>query len=276
MIELKDLKKYIKNKRKRLKKIEKKIKKSRNIYKIFNEKNWFLKVNEQILEWECDPDRAIKVRDITIPEYELFRYFEDNNILRSFLRSYKSIEKVIVSDDEKIEKWNKSKMLLFSQDVSQIYSILFEILVIGKLISAGINTDPYHGNIDGRIKIERRYINLEIKSLQKTQHDLEGVGVGSTIHDKNQIFRALRRKSKQLYPYRNETNLVFLSLYRLTDMTTGEWYVNDFLETKEGLRISAVLIYSWFTANDGKKLIVNQKANHPLSPDEIAVLNKLR
>lgn len=258
------LRQYLASRKKQLNKVEKELKRHQNIYLWFRQHDWFGKVLKQIAIWEKNQ----KVRDITVPEYELFRYFIDDSVFPRFLAAFNAIERIVISDKSRYDKWNGTKKLLFSKNTSQIYAALFEILILGKLIASNKKVEPYHQNIDGRIEIDRRYIYFEIKSLQKSAHDPSGVGAISTQHDERQIFRALRGKARQLYHYRGQPTLVFLSLYRLADMVTGEWYVKDFLGTKEGLIVSAVDIYRWFTAGKDKKLIYNEKARNPLTAKE--------
>lgn len=264
---------YLRQKRNRLQEIKAEVIKHPDIDSIFKEKDWFSRVEEQLSMWEKSPESSLKEITITIPEYELFRYFEEDSILDRFIDSFNILENRTQSDRTKYQKWRASKYQLFSQQVSQIYSTLFEVLVLGKLISSRLNVEPYYENIDGRMMIDKRFIYFEIKSLQKSRFDLSGIGVGGTQHDDLQIMTALKEKAGQLNPYIDETNLIILSLYRLADMITGEWYTNDFFMTTEGKIISGVIIYSWFTAGEGKKILINPNANHPLSSSEISSLS---
>lgn len=262
------LKKYLLGKKKRLNAIRDKLNEYPHIYRLFEDQDWFSKVEGQIAIWEKHPMKSLKTRDISVPEYELFRYFSDDSIFRRFLAVFDAIEGLTKSDKSKYGKWKATRNLIFSENVSQIYAALFEILVLGKLIASNRNVEPYYQNIDGRIEVDKRFIYFEIKSLQKSRHDLSGVvGSGSIEPDKKQIFRALRGKAKQLYHYRDQPTLIFLSLFRLADMFTGEIYTKYFLATKEGLIVSGVCLYSWFTAENGK-FIYNEKASNPLTKKE--------
>lgn len=265
IIQLKD---YLNQKRNVIILIKSEIEKHPSISPFFIRKDWYQKVDEQIILWESDPERSLVERDITIPEYELFRYLEEDSILERFLAAIDAIEGLTYTDRSRYRNWRETKCRLFSGQVSQIYSALFEILIIGDLISSRTNVEPYHDHIDGRIKIDERYIYFEVKSLQQSHHDLKGIGVGGVQHDEHQILTALKEKATQLAPYRDEPTLLFLSLYRLADMITGEWFVNDFLGTEEGSIISGVVLYSWFTAGGGKKVLINSRANNPLSSSE--------
>ena len=262
------LKDYLNQKRLAMASIKSKIEAHPSISPFFIRKDWYQKVGEQILLWENDPEKSLRERAITIPEYELFRYLEEDSILERFLAALDAIEGLTVADRSRYRNWKETKCRLFSRQVSQIYSALFEILVIGDLISSGMNVEPYPAHIDGRIKIDEKYIYFEIKSLQQSRFDLKGIGAEGVQHDEHQILTALKEKVAQLAQYRDEPTLLFLSLYRLADMTTGEWFVTDFLGTEEGSRISGVALYSWFTAGDGKKVLINSRAKNPLSSNE--------
>ena len=268
-----NLRKYLSRKKKVLNAIEAKLKHHSCVYSLFSKYNWFSEVKRQIQIWGKNPKKSLKKREISIPEYELFRYLCTDSIFQRFLAAFDAIETITKSDKSRYGKWNSSKKLLFSKNVSQIYSSLFEILILGKLIASNKNVEPYYQNIDGRIKIDKRFIYFEIKSLQKSEHDLSGeCGATSIEYDKKQIFRALREKAKQLYPYRNKPTIVFLSLYQLADEITGEISVTEYMETKDGTVISAVVMYDWFTAKDGKKVIINKNSCVPLKKTEISYL----
>lgn len=259
---------YLAKRKQKLNELEEKIKQHPNIYTLFRQHDWFIKDLKQITIWEKNPKESLKERDITVPEYELFRYFIDDSVLPRFLAAFDGIEAIVASDKSRYDKWNGTKKLLFAQNVSQIYASLFEILILGKLIASNKKVEPYYENIDGRIEVDRRYIYFEIKSLQRSAHDLRGVGVHTTQHDEKQIFRALQDKAGQLYRYRGQPTVIFLSLYRLADMVTAEWYTEDFFKKEEALIISAVNIYSWFTAESGNKLVINKDARNPLTAKE--------
>jgi len=267
------LKDYLNKKKLAKISIKSEIEKHPSISPLFIKKNWYQKVDEQIILWECDSEKSLIERDITIPEYELFRYLEEDSILERFLTAVDAIEGLTVADRSRYRNWKETKCRLFSRQVSQIYSALFEILVIGDLISSETNVEPYHANIDGRFKIDRRYIYFEIKSLQQSHYDLTGIGVGGVQHDEHQILTALKEKAAQLAPFCDEPTLLFLSLYRLADIITGEWFTNDFFNMVEGSIISGVVLFSWFTAGRGKKVLINSRAKNPLSSSEVSFLN---
>jgi hypothetical protein len=199
---------YLTKKRKRLANIQKELQKYPEIHKIFAQKNWFSKVESQITLWEDDLEASSKERNISVPEYELFRYLEEESFLKRFVSSFIEMERKVETNRTKYRQWKGSKNQLFSSQVSQIYSTLFEILVLGRLISSPNNIEPYYKDIDGRIMIVDRYVYFEIKSLQKSRFDLKGVGVGGTQHDEWQINAALRDKAAQLSPYQNEPEIL--------------------------------------------------------------------
>jgi hypothetical protein len=273
-ISIEQLREYLGQKRKRLHEIDALMARHPMIYDLFMEKGWYQKVTGQLAIWEANPEGNITERAVTVPEYELFRYFEEDSIFAMFIDYFELLEGVINPDRTKYRKWTETKIRFFSQQVSQIYSAIFELFVLGKLMSSRVNVDPYYENIDGRMHIDNRYIYFEIKSLQKSRYDLEGLGAGGTQHDEHQILTALKEKVVQLSPYNDKPIVIFLSLYKLADMTTGEWYAKDFFSTMEGPMLSAVVIYSWFTAGEGKKVLVNTTAANPLSPHEISYLNE--
>jgi hypothetical protein len=266
----------------RLKEIKNQLKESPALLKLFNEKNWFDKVESQINIWEKNPDLYIKGRQIIIPEYELFRYLAENAILKNFIKTFSFIEDNIdVSNTNQLNQWNSTKSQLFANNVEQIYSSLFEMLVLGKLISTSLKIDIYYENIEGRILIDSRYIYFEAKSLQRSQHDLEGFGAASTVFDKNQIYRALKDKNRQLYRYRTAPTIIFLSLYRLADPVTAEWYINEyFAEDESELNVnnrilSGVKLYEWFTAQGKGVFYINPNAINNLTEKELAFFNSL-
>lgn len=265
---------YLIKKRKRLAEIQKEFQKHPEIFKIFDQKIWFSKAESQIALWEQDLKASLRERKISVPEYELFRYLEDDSFLQRFIRSFAVIERNAKTDRTKYRQWKGSRSQLFSSQVSQIYSTLFEMLVLGKLISSSKNVEPYYENIDGRIWIANRFVYFEIKSLQKSRFDLKGLGVGGTQHDEWQINSALGEKALQLAPYKDKPTLVLLSLYRLADMTTADWYIVDFFNKAEGKEISGVAIHGWFTAEGEKKLLLNPNANVPLTESEERIINR--
>lgn len=180
----------------RLKEIKHQLKESPALLKLFDEKSWFDKVESQIDIWEKNPELYIKERPIIVSEYELFRYLAENAILENFIKAFSLINDIIdISNTNQLNQWNSTKSQFFANNVEQIYSSLFEMLVLGKLISTSLKIDIYYENIEGRILIDSRYIYLEAKSLQRSQHDLEGFGAVSTEFDKNQIYRALKDKN---------------------------------------------------------------------------------
>jgi hypothetical protein len=259
---------YIRKKRERLAEIQKELQGYPEIYKIFGQKNWFSKVESQISLWEKDLKASLRERRISVPEYELFRYLEDDSFLKRFIRSFAVIERNTKTDRTKYRQWKGSKNQLFSSQVSQIYSTLFEMLVLAKLVLSSKNVEPYHENIDGRIWIANRFVYFEIKSLQRSRFDLKGIGVGGTQHDEWQINSALAEKALQLAPYKDKPTLVLLSLYRLADMTTADWYAVDFFRKAEGKGISGVAVYGWFTAAGEKKVFLNPNASMLLTASE--------
>ena len=271
------------NKRKvRLKEIEHQLKESPALLNLFNEKSWFDKVESQIDIWKNNPELYSKKRPITITEYELFRYLAEKAILDNFIKAFSLIDDIIdVTNTNQLGQWNSTKPLFFSQDISQIYSSLFEILILEKLISTKLKIDIYYENIEGRIWVDNRYIYFEAKSLQKNRHDLEGVGAMSTEFDKNQIYRALKDKNGQLYPYRTAPTIIFLSLYRLADGITSDWYINDYFaedESELGVNnkiISGVKSYEWFTAQGKGAFYVNTNAINNLTEKELAFFTGL-
>lgn len=209
-------------------------------------------------------------------EYELFRYLTEDSILNEFINSFLIIkDRIDVKNEKQLLEWNSSKSQIFSNQVNQIYSTLFEILLLGKLASINNNNDLYYENIDGRIFIEKRFIYFEIKSLQKTTRDLRGIGAKSTEADKYQIYRALKEKNRQLNKFRNYPTLIFLSLYRLTDMTTAGWYIPEYFEESEKkLRVKnniicGIKVYSWFTAKGENSFYVNPNAIFKLTDTEL-------
>ncbi len=274
---------YVLNLRKeRLKEIKHQLKKSPSLFKLFNEKNWFDKVERQIDIWKKNPELSVKERPIIIPEYVLFRYLAENAILENFLKTFSLIDDIIdVTNTNQLNQWNSTKPLFFSQNISQIYSSIFEVLILGKLISTKLKIDIYYENIEGRIWVDNRYIYFEAKSLQKNRHDLEGFGATSTEFDKNQIYRALKDKNGQLYPYRKAPTIIFLSLYRLADGVTSKWYINEYyLEPESELNvnnkiISGVKLYEWFTAQGKGAFYVNPNAINNLTEKELAFFNSL-
>jgi len=203
-----------------------------------------------------------------VPEYELFRYIEEDDLRGRFKGALNMLESIISSDRTKYRKWKESKLRLFSQETSQVYSDLFEILVLGDLVSSKRLVEPYHENIDGRVQIEDRFVYFEVKSLQKTNYDLEGVGVGGVQHDEHQILTALSEKASQPAPYRDSPAIIIMSLYRLADQTTGNWYTKDYFKTDAARGISGVVLYNWFTGGSGKQVLVNGNAAYPLSEAE--------
>ena len=274
---------YVLNLRKeRLKEIKHQLKKSPSLFKLFNEKNWFDKVERQIDIWGKNPELSIKERPIIIPEYVLFRYLAENAILENFIETFSLIDDIIdITNTNQLNQWNSTKPLFFSQNISQIYSSIFEVRILGKLISTKLKIDIYYKNIEGRIWVDNRYIYFEAKSLQKNRHDLEGFGATSTEFDKNQIYRALREKKLQLYPYRKAPTIIFLSLYRLADGVTSEWYIKEyFLEPESELNvnnkiISGVKLYEWFTAQGKGAFYVNPNAINNLTKNELAFFTGL-
>jgi len=130
-----DLNKYLGQKRKRLEEIRGRLSADRAIDALFSRKNWYGKVEEQLRIWESDPRKSFRERDISVPEYELFRYFEDGQILDRFIASFSILEESICPDRTRYRKWRESKLRLFSKQISQIYSVLFEILILGELAS---------------------------------------------------------------------------------------------------------------------------------------------
>jgi len=274
---------YVLNLRKeRLKEIKHQLKKSPSLFKLFDEKNWFDKVERQIDIWEKNPELSIKKRPIIIKEYVLFRYLAENAILENFIKTFSLIDDIIdVTNTNQLNQWNSTKPLFFSQNISQIYSSIFEVLILGKLISTKLKIDIYYENIEGRIWVDNRYIYFEAKSLQKNRHDLEGFGAASTEFDKNQIYRALKDKNGQLYPYREAPTIIFLSLYRLADGVTSEWYIKEyFLEPESELNvnnkiISGVKLYEWFTAQGKGAFYVNPNAINNLTENELAFFTGL-
>lgn len=163
---------------------------------------------------------------------------------------------------------------MFSRQASQIYSTLFEILVLGRLILSSKNVEPYYENLDGRIWLDKRFVYFEIKSLQKSRSDLEGIGASSTQHDELQINNALGEKALQLSPYKDQATLVFLSLYRLADMTTADCYINDFFRKPVGKPIGGAVVYGWFTAEGEKKVFINKNANILITEDEGRIIQR--
>jgi len=271
----KDLFEYLNLKEKALTQLENEIKKYPTLISLFIQNNWFNKVKSQIDIWRNDPEGYIESRAITVTEYELFRYLTEDSILNEFINSFLIIEdKIDVKNEKQLLEWNHSKSQIFSSQVNQIYSTLFEILLLGKLASNN-NIDLYYENIDGRNFIEKRFIYFEIKSLQKTTRDLRGIGVRSTEADKHQIYRALKEKNRQLNKFRNYPTLIFLSLYRLTDMTTAWWYIPEYFEENEKkLRVKnniicGVKVYSWFTVKDESAFYVNPNAIFKLTDTEL-------
>ena len=278
----KKLDEYLTSKRLKLEVIKSEIRKNSQIFGLFEGKNWFNKVEKQINIWKENPELYFKNRTITVKEYELFRYFSENSILQNFLDSFILIEGCLKDTNaNQLSQWNSTKSLFFSEDASQIYSSLFEMLMLGKLISTGKKTDIYYENIDGRIWMDKRYIYFEIKSLQRSSHDLEGIGARSTEYDKNQIYRALKNKNRQLFRYRNFPTLIFLSLYRLTDMTTAGWYIPDYFSEPEnqlGVNnkvISGVKVYSWFTVRGESAFYPNPNTINEFSQIELEFFSNL-
>lgn len=265
-----------------LKEIKHQLKESPTLFKLFNEKNWFDKVESQIDIWKKNPELYIKERPIIVPEYELFRYLAENAILENFIKAFSLIDDIIdVTNTNQLNQWNSTKSQFFANNVEQIYSSLFEMLVLGKLISTNLKIDIYYENIEGRILIDSRYIYLEAKSLQRSQHDLEGFGAASTEFDKNQIYRALKDKNGQLYPYRTAPTIIFLSLYRLADPVTAQWYINEYFAEDESELdvnnkiISGVKSYEWFTAQGKGVFYINPNAINNLTENELAFFNSL-
>ena len=124
----------LQRRKKQLYDVESSLKKHPELFKIFVIKNWFQKVEKQISIWENDFNNYVKNRSISIPEFELFRYFvDDDNILKEFIKSFCSIKDRIASKNQK-NQWRSTFYQLFSANVSQIYSSMFEILLLGKLI----------------------------------------------------------------------------------------------------------------------------------------------
>src|SRR4030067_1538533 len=138
---------YLKRKRTRLAKIQKELQKYLEISKIFVKKDWFSKVDKQITLWENNIEASLKERSITVPEYELFRYLEEDALLTRFISCFTAIETKVMTDRAKYRQWKGSKNQLFSSQVSQIYSTVFELLVLGKLISSSKNVELYYKNI---------------------------------------------------------------------------------------------------------------------------------
>jgi len=134
--------------------------------------------------------------------------------------------------------------------------------------------EPYYGNIDGRIWIENRFVYFEIKSLQKSRFDLKGIGASGTQHDEWQINMALGEKVHQLASFTGNATLVLLSLYRLADMTTADWYINEFFGNAEGKAIGGVVVYGWFTAGGEKRLFLNSSASTPLTENEGKIIQR--
>lgn len=266
----------------RLKEIKYQLKESPALLKLFDEKSWFNKVKSQIDIWEKNPELYIKERPIIVPEYELFRYLAENAILENFIKAFSLIDDIIdISNTNQLNQWNSTKSQFFANNVEQIYSSLFEMLVLGKLISTSLKIDIYYENIEGRILIDSRYIYLEAKSLQRSQHDLEGFGAASTEFDKNQIYRALKDKNGQLYPYRTAPTIIFLSLYRLADPVTAQWYINEYFAGDESELdvnnkiISGVKSYEWFTAQGKGVFYINPNAINNLTENELAFFTGL-
>lgn len=266
----------------RLKETKHQLKESPALLKLFNEKSWFDKVESQIDIWKQNPELYSKERPIIITEYELFRYLAENAILENFIKTFSLIDDIIdVKNTNQLSQWNSTKSQFFANNVEQIYSSLFEMLVLGKLISTNSKIDIYYENIEGRIWIDSRYIYFEAKSLQRSQHDLEGFGAASTEFDKNQIYRALKDKNGQLYPYRTAPTIIFLSLYRLADGVTADWYINDYFAEDESELdvnnkiISGVKSYEWFTAQGKGAFYVNPNAINNLTENELAFFTGL-
>jgi len=273
---------YLNILKKQLKDIENKIQKHPSLDKLFNQINWFNKVESQIKIWEQKPESYSKKRLIDVSEYELFRYFTEDYILKNFINAFLLIENNLKANNtNQLNHWNSTKSLLFSEDVSQIYSSLFEIFMLGKIISTKKRINIYYENIDGRLSIDSRYIYFEIKSLQKSAHDLEGIGAVSTEHDKNQIYRALRGKNRQLFRYRKFPTVIFLSLYRLADRITGSWYIPEYFSESiiqlkvDNKIVSGVKLYSWFTCEGVGAFYINKNSVNKLTKKEIEFLYNL-
>jgi len=269
----------LQRRKKQLHDVESSLKKYPELFKIFVIKNWFQKVEKQISIWESDFNNYVKNRSISIPEFELFRYFvDDDNILKEFIKSFFYIKEKIASKNQR-NQWRSTFNQLFSAYVSQIYSSVFEILLLGKLIQKKKDIDIYYENIDGRVKVSGRHIYFEIKSLQKSYHDLEGIGAGSTLFDKRQIYFALKEKNEQLNKYGKFPNIIFLSLYRLADPITSGWYIPEyFSESQEDLDVdnkilSGVKLYTWFTARGKSMFYINPRTINILTEKEIHFLN---
>lgn len=243
------------------------------IRSLFERNRWYEEIESQILVWQSSPAVSTRERRITVPAYELFRYLEEDDIRNRFISSLQNLESITSSDPTRHRRWAESVSRLFSNQTAQIYSGLFEILVLGELISTGYRVEPYHENIDGRILIENRYVYFEIKSLQKTRFDLEGIGAGGVSHDEHQILMALNQKATQLAPYEDDPALIIVSLYNLADQTTGSWFTMDFFDSGPGRKISAVVLYDWFTGGAGKQVLLNPEAIHPLAESARAIFS---
>ncbi len=266
---VKDLMVYLNQKRIRLAKIKARLCKHPAIDSLFINRDWYKRIEEQICLWEKNKAQSLISRDITIPEYELFRCFEDYSVFLEFIKSFNELERNTLSNRTKYRNWNETKSRLFSKKASQIFSGLFEVLTLGKLLVTTARVEPYFNNVDGRLAIDKRYICFEIKSLQKTSYDLVGVGVGGVMHDKHQIITTLVEKAQQLSPYNYGPLAVFLSLYRLADTTTAEWFIQEFFDSPKGINISVVVLYSWFTARKAEKILINRNAKSRLAAMEI-------
>ncbi len=128
----------------RLKEIEHQLKESPALLNLFNEKSWFDKVESQIDIWKNNPELYSKKRPITITEYELFRYLAEKAILDNFIKAFSLIDDIIdVTNTNQLGQWNSTKYQFFANNVEQIYSSLFEMLVLGKLISSSLEIDIY-------------------------------------------------------------------------------------------------------------------------------------
>lgn len=262
-----DLKRYINLRRKELYEVKDYISQFSEINTLFLEVQWFEKVEEQLNTWESNAKETIRERIITFPEYELFRYFIDDSVLPEFIESFNLIEsKILIEDQNQINQWKSTKAQLFSQNVSQIYSSLFEMVVLRRLLKNEAEIDIYFENIDGRINIDDRYLYFEVKSLQKTNYDLSGIGARSTEYDRRQIYRSLREKNRQLYPYRDSPTIVFLSLYRLADLTTADWYINEYFNEDSQILslhneiLSGVKVYNWFCGRGDSSFFINENS----------------
>lgn len=99
---------YLNRKRRRLSEIRDEFSHYPELSKLFEENNWYSKVESQIFLWENNLDASLKERNITISDYELFRYLEEDRLLTRFISSLNAIEEKVKGDPSKYQQWEGS------------------------------------------------------------------------------------------------------------------------------------------------------------------------